>query len=49
MVHNVILLLKYIFKKTAKMKDDGAGMKSAFSSGDPIFDTGRISVCLTTL
>jgi hypothetical protein len=39
---------KYVFKQTNKMKADGAGMKSAFNSRNPVFDTGRASGCLSS-
>lgn len=33
---------RFVFKGTAKMKADGAGMKSALNSEDPLSDTGTI-------
>jgi hypothetical protein len=33
---------RFVFKGTAKMKADGAGMKSALNHEDALYDTGMI-------
>jgi len=45
MCYNVF---KICFQVNKKMKADRAGMKSAFNSRDPVFDTGRASGCLSS-